>query len=151
MQTTNKKSVGVGDTIAKATKATGIDKAVKWLAGEDCGCNERRKKLNELFPYRGTQCLTEKEYIYLSKFFADKSPFITSDQQRQLLQIYNRVFNTKKKATSCAPCVRTLADELQQLVNTYHYAPTKPKRRRKSKWLYEPLHGRCNYAERIPK
>ena len=34
------KSEGVGDTVAKITKATGIEKAVKFLAGEDCGCDE---------------------------------------------------------------------------------------------------------------
>ena len=30
-----KKSKGLGDTIAKVTKATKIDKLVKWIAGED--------------------------------------------------------------------------------------------------------------------
>jgi hypothetical protein len=33
------KSKGLGDTIAKITEATGIDKAVKFIAGEDCGCD----------------------------------------------------------------------------------------------------------------
>lgn len=49
------KSKGFGDTIAKITHATGLDKvadAVAKAAGaEDCGCNRRRKTLNELFPY----------------------------------------------------------------------------------------------------
>ena len=48
-------SKGLGDTIAKFTNATGIDKLVETLAAavgeEDCGCNGRRKTLNELFPY----------------------------------------------------------------------------------------------------
>jgi hypothetical protein len=48
-------SKGFGDTIAKVTSFFGIDKvaeAVAKLAGaEDCGCNERREMLNELFPY----------------------------------------------------------------------------------------------------
>ena len=34
-----KQSKGLGDTIAKITKATGIDKVVKFIAGEDCGCD----------------------------------------------------------------------------------------------------------------
>ena len=50
-----KESKGLGDTIAKITAATGIDKLVEEVAQamgkEDCGCNERRRKLNELFPY----------------------------------------------------------------------------------------------------
>jgi len=49
------KSKGLGDTIAKITHATGLDKvadAVAKAAGaEDCGCNKRRKTLNEIFPY----------------------------------------------------------------------------------------------------
>ena len=35
-----KQSEGVGDTVAKITKATGVDKLVKFIAGEDCGCDE---------------------------------------------------------------------------------------------------------------
>ena len=49
------KSKGFGDTIAKITHATGLDKvadAVAKAAGaEDCGCNRRRKTLNEILPY----------------------------------------------------------------------------------------------------
>jgi len=42
------KSKGLGDTIAKVTKATGLDK----LATDDCGCKKRQKKLNKIFPYK---------------------------------------------------------------------------------------------------
>ena len=52
------KSKGFGDTIAKITNATGLDKvadAVAKVAGaEDCGCNRRRKKLNKAIPYKKT-------------------------------------------------------------------------------------------------
>ena len=44
-----KASEGLGDTIAKVTEATGIKKAVKFLAGEDCGCDERQERLNRIF------------------------------------------------------------------------------------------------------
>jgi hypothetical protein len=49
-------SQGLGDTIAKVTNALGIDKLAEEVAQamgkEDCGCNKRRKKLNEMFPYK---------------------------------------------------------------------------------------------------
>ena len=48
------KSRGLGDTIAKVTKATGIKKAVDTVFGainKDCGCTERQAKLNRMFPY----------------------------------------------------------------------------------------------------
>ncbi len=48
-------SQGLGDTIAKITHATGLDvvadKVAKAMGKEDCGCNKRREKLNELIPF----------------------------------------------------------------------------------------------------
>ena len=52
----NKESEGLGDTIAKITNATGLDKladSVAKMAGkDDCGCGSRRQALNKLFPYK---------------------------------------------------------------------------------------------------
>ena len=48
-----KKSRGLGDTVAKITKATGIKAAVDTVfdaMDKDCGCKERQSKLNKLFP-----------------------------------------------------------------------------------------------------
>jgi len=49
------KSQGLGDTIAKITKATGIKAvvdAVSEATGRNCGCQERQNKLNEMFPHK---------------------------------------------------------------------------------------------------
>jgi hypothetical protein len=49
-----KKSRGLGDSIEKFTKATGIKKVVDKVAkatGKDCGCKKRRDSLNRVFPY----------------------------------------------------------------------------------------------------
>lgn len=100
----NEDSKGVGDTIEKITEATGIKKAVKFLAGEDCGCDERKDKLNYLFPYYKPNCLTENEYIYLSEFFEANPNTINGVMQNELLTIYNRVFNDKKELTGCGSC-----------------------------------------------
>ena len=48
------KSKGLGDTIYKITKATGIKKVVDKVSkatGKDCGCGQRRDTLNRVFPY----------------------------------------------------------------------------------------------------
>ena len=48
------KSKGLGDTIEKITKATGIKKVVDTVAkatGKDCGCKQRKNNLNRMFPY----------------------------------------------------------------------------------------------------
>ena len=50
----NKKSKGLGDSIEKFTKATGIKRFVNKIAkatGKDCGCNKRKDTLNRFFPY----------------------------------------------------------------------------------------------------
>tara|TARA_B100001063_G_C16560634_1_gene450767 strand:+ start:15 stop:236 length:222 start_codon:yes stop_codon:yes gene_type:complete len=48
-------SKGLGDTVEKFTRATGIKKAVDVVSkamGKDCGCNKRKDKLNKAFPYK---------------------------------------------------------------------------------------------------
>ena len=49
------KSKGLGDTVEKITKASGIktivDKVSKGL-NIPCGCEGRKKLLNEMFPYK---------------------------------------------------------------------------------------------------
>lgn len=45
------KSRGLGDSVAKVTKATGIQKFVKKNFKNDCNCGKRQKQLNDLFPY----------------------------------------------------------------------------------------------------
>lgn len=48
-------SRGLGDSIEKITKATGIKKVVDKVSkatGNDCGCRERRDTLNRMFPYK---------------------------------------------------------------------------------------------------
>jgi hypothetical protein len=48
------KSRGLGDSIAKVTKATGIRSVVDAAAekmNKSCGCQSRQEKLNKLFPY----------------------------------------------------------------------------------------------------
>lgn len=50
------KSEGLGDTIAKITSATKLDKLAEKIAevagADDCGCKARQKKLNDMFPYK---------------------------------------------------------------------------------------------------
>jgi len=43
---------GVGDSLARLFKHLKVDKAVKNVVGEDCGCDKRQEKLNKMFPYK---------------------------------------------------------------------------------------------------
>jgi hypothetical protein len=50
-----RKIEGLGDVVAKVTEKLKIDVAVKKTAeffGTSCGCDGRRKKLNEIFPIK---------------------------------------------------------------------------------------------------
>lgn len=80
----NNKSKGLGDTVAKFTKAAGIDKVVKTTADllgiEDCGCSRRQESWNNLLPYK--QEITpqddinfeEGKYNVLSSFIINNKP-----------------------------------------------------------------------------
>lgn len=112
-------SEGLGDSIEKITEATGIKAAVKFLAGEDCGCSERRDKLNKLFNYSKPECLTEDEYNYLADFYSQQKNVLTGMEKQQLLLIYNRVFRANKRMTSCSACLRSIYNKLKQYFESY--------------------------------
>ena len=50
------KSKGLGDTVEKIAKATGINSFTNFLQQngivKDCGCNKRKEELNKKFPYK---------------------------------------------------------------------------------------------------
>ena len=98
------KSEGVGDTVEKIFVATGVDKVAKWLFGEDCGCKERKEKLNYLFPYQKPLCLKQSEHKILTNYFVRNSDQIKESEQKELLGIYNRVFKDNRELTSCSSC-----------------------------------------------
>ena len=114
-----KESTGLGDTIAKITKATGIDKVVKFIAGEDCGCDERKEKLNKLFPYAKPLCLTEDEFNTLDVYFKQNTETLTSDEQISLIAINNRVLSQRLTFSSCSSCLRDLVGKLRIIYNEY--------------------------------
>jgi len=111
---------GLGDTAEKVFKATGVADVVKFVAGEDCGCTERKERLNKLFSYRKPLCFKEDEYTYLSEFFESPKGTINYKTQLEIIKIYNRVFNQNRKPTSCGSCIRTVVNELKTYFEKYN-------------------------------
>lgn len=107
---------GLGDSVQKVTRATGIEKAVKFVAGEDCGCDQRRDRLNKIFRYRQPKCFTEEEYVYLSDLFKSKTQRVSGNR---LIKIYNRVFSARKTPTQCSSCIKQVYDELRKYYDQY--------------------------------
>jgi hypothetical protein len=112
-------SKGLGDTVEKVLEATGIASVAKFVLGEDCNCEERKKKLNELFPYRNTNCLTEEEYQWLTETNVLTQDTFKPSEQTKLIAIYNRVFNLRQEPTSCASCFRELVFKMQKVYAEY--------------------------------
>jgi len=109
------KSKGLGDKIAAVTKATGIEKVVKTFFGEDCGCDERRDRLNKMFPSRSITQMDEEQYT----FFRDVlQPAYRGHQTLKgkdsdfFYQMYNDIFGKNQKKTKCTSCNKNMYIEL---------------------------------------
>ena len=113
-----RKSKGLGDSIEKITRATGIKKAVSFLLGEDCGCKERQEWLNKLVPYGNVKCLTEEEYWYLDDFYTNDNGKITYVQGTMLAKIHKRVFSIRKQS-DCKCSYTRFSKELKKVYNAY--------------------------------
>lgn len=114
-----RKTKGLGDTVEKVFEATGIAKVAKFVLGDDCGCDDRKEKLNNWFPYKKVNCLNEDEYNYLTAYFTRNREVIRVEEQIMLLTIYNRVFNLQFKPTGCANCWREIHADLAKVFETY--------------------------------
>ena len=118
------KSKGLGDSIEKFTKATGIKASVDYIfdkLGVDCGCEARKEKLNKLFPYKKIECLNAEEYETLKDIFKHINNKLGPTEQSALLKIHNRIFNQHKKMSTCGSCVKELVDTMRKLFNEYEY------------------------------
>lgn len=109
-------SQGLGDTLEKVFKATGVKKIVDFFTdGKDCGCDERRKKLNEVFSYKA-QCLEQKEYDFIKAYNKrhDEKKFSKEDVF-QLSLIHQRVF--KVRVPICSNCPSGVKNMNKVVVN----------------------------------
>ena len=108
-------SKGLGDTIAKITKATGIDKVAKKVLGDDCGCEERKEALNKMFPYAQVRQFTEDEMSIYESVIPRIKGTISGQDQATLVKLYNKVFNSNKKTSSCGSCVQQTVAQLAKV------------------------------------
>jgi len=110
----------LGDKIEDITKATGIKKAVELFSkatGIDCGCEERKEKLNQLFKGKTPLCLVKEEYDTLTPIINKNR--INRDEQIAINTIFERIFDIRAEQTSCAPCLRARVEKLKLVYNTY--------------------------------
>jgi|LakMenEpi03Aug12_release.lakeMendotaPanAssembly.Ray.scaffolds.fasta_scaffold623847_3 hypothetical protein len=119
-----KKQKGLGDTIEAVLTTTGIKKIFEiFVDGEDCGCDKRKEKLNELFPYRfKARCLTELEYNSWKDFKEVRTLKISWAQIVYVCDLYASVFSrqTWYPCSGCSPKpLINMIDKLDKVFDAY--------------------------------
>jgi hypothetical protein len=122
--------LGLGDVVESVTKATGIKAVVKKLFGDDCGCKERKEKLNNFkLPIRRSakRCFTKEQYNQFKEYTKRRTlkSWDVADQQ-MLIDLYAHVFalqyNIKNLCTNCSGAGRILLQmdkDLEIVYNSY--------------------------------
>jgi hypothetical protein len=116
---------GLGDKVAKAIKAVGLDK----LVDPDCADCARRKdnlnkfsesmsiRLKRFFHGRKLNEMNDEEYKWLSGFLKDGIPSsISGLDQKKVHAIYFSVTGIRKQNTNCPPCLIKVIKALELLV-----------------------------------
>ena len=120
----SKQPKGAGDIIEKVTSATGVKKLVETLF-DDCGCNERKELLNNLFPIRyKPRCLTLDEYKSYKDFREHRTIKMTVQEIEYISKLYASVFN-RQYVKLCPTCRGTatsligMIDKLDKVFESY--------------------------------
>jgi hypothetical protein len=116
-------STGLGDTVEKITKKTGIKKVVDTVfqkLEKSCGCEERKIKLNEIFRYEKPECFNEEDFNVVRNAVESKQNKFSPQEQENFVDIYTRVF-TNLKRPECTPCSfkNEVYNRLLKVYNTY--------------------------------
>ena len=116
---------GLGDVLEDIAKVTGIKAIVKAIAGEDCGCDERRERLNNLLP-RGrkqVRCMTDDEYRDYGSFMnTRKEGRLDSNEVKYLMALYTKIYNRKWRKVRCTQCAlkSRVKEAMSDLDRTYN-------------------------------
>lgn len=121
----SKKSKGLGDTVEKITKKTGIKKAVEWFSdktGIDCGCDERKEKLNKLFSYsKKANCMSKVQFDKWKAFKDNRKNSLNVQERDLVATIHAELFNHKKvEPCTCNPKAWiSMISEIDKVYSTY--------------------------------
>ena len=128
----NKPAKGLGDIVEDITTATGIKKAVKTIFGDDCGCEERKKKLNKiLLPRFKTQkayrCLSEEQYKIFGEYKKNRTleTELQTKNVQLVIDLYAHVFAIQHNINDfCRTCgkntrIRNINDKLDVVYESY--------------------------------
>ena len=112
------KNKGLGDSIENVLKATGIDKVAKKVLGEDCGCEERKKRLNQMFPnWKNIRQFTQDEIKIYEEVIPiiDKRGNITREEKIIISTLYRSAFSQEPQWSSCSSCNQKVLKNLSRV------------------------------------
>ena len=112
-RTAKKTEKGLGDTVENLIPEP-VKKAVKAVAGDDCGCDKRKEWLNRKFPYFKTMDDKDKKVWETVLLPAKEKGHVQSDEQGVLIDLYQKVYGVRKKKSRCGSCVMERLEQLQQ-------------------------------------
>jgi hypothetical protein len=113
-------STGLGDSVEKVLRKTGIAKVAKAVLGEDCGCANRQELLNNLFPYKKYNAPTDEELDVIEWLFEKGRSTISGSMVKEIYSVYNRIFNDKLQPTSCSSCFKPVKQKLLKIHNEFN-------------------------------
>jgi len=116
MKKSKKQSKGLGDTVEKVIKATGLDK----LVPDDCGCAERREKLNELLSFKLKVVNCPSDEVIKDYLSFNTKPTINDRERKALCKYYADTFNVPyyEPCLNCSPApYKKMLTELNKVIN----------------------------------
>jgi len=115
------KPKGLGDTLEKITKATGIKTVVDSLF-DDCGCDKRKEVLNKIFPYKPALCMTEEQHSRWQVVLKNIEVNIVNDAElKEIALLHSELFTHKyHEPCRCSPKEwKHFIVEIDKIYNTY--------------------------------
>ena len=133
IETKNVDDVGVGTTLEKVFKATGISKLVEVFTpeGEDCGCSERKRLLNNSPTFNASQkpkrCMDKSMFEAYDNFVQSREVDKWSAEESKLVfNTYEWVFalryDTKRMCANCngtANILKMITASLDKVYESY--------------------------------
>ena len=102
--------------IEKITIATGVKSVIKGLT-DDCGCDDRKEKLNRMFPFHSSMTEEQKK-VWEGLRVKYEENRLTAEEQTMVNALYNTVFRANARPTRCASCMvrrMTALEDVYQL------------------------------------
>jgi hypothetical protein len=114
----DKQIKGLGDTLEEMTKKLGVDKIAKMVLGDNCGCEERKKKLNQMFPnFKNIRQFTKDEIKIYDEVIPtiNKNGRVTPNEKKIVNVLYKAVFDQEPQWKSCSPCNKRIMSNLKKV------------------------------------